>query len=399
MAATKSNPQDPGTMVVSPRLKTVYSVAIFLGLVILIGSFVRDSERAWHSYVTSYFYFVSLALGGLFFTAIQHVTKAGWSVNVRRICEAFTAFLPFAALGAVALFFGGPKLYEWFHTDAVAQDALLSHKASYLNKPFFAIRLVVFVGLWLWFAKVLVGRSVEQDKTRDESLTIKSVGTSIAFLLVFAISYSLFSVDTLMSLEPHWFSTIFGVYCFAGLFQATMAAMILTILYLQKKGKLLDYVNENHFHDLGKFLFAFTVFWAYIAFSQYMLIWYANLPEETFFYIPRLEQGWVGVSIGLLLFKFVVPFVALLSRRAKRNPAYLGVISVLILVMEYVDLYWLVYPNFNDKKAVFGLPELGGFALFMGLFIFAVSRFLSRHQLAPVGDPRIHESLNHHVTY
>lgn len=400
MASTSTHtPQAPGSMVVSTRLKTFYAVAIFLGIVILAATMARNPERAWHAFLVGYFYFLSIGIGGLFWVAIQHVTKAGWSVNVRRISESFTAFLPFAALGAVGVFAGGAHLYEWFNPELVAQEPLLHHKAAYLNKVFFAIRMAVFIGLWLWFAKVLVGRSLRQDKTRDESLTIKSVGWSIAFLLVFALSYSLFSVDTLMALEPRWFSTIFGVYTFSGLFQSTMATMILIIIYLKKKGKLNEYVNENHLHDLGKFMFAFTVFWAYIAFSQYMLIWYANLPEESFFYIPRLEKGWVWVSISLLLFKFVVPFLALLPRWAKRSSAHVGAVSVLILVMQYVDIYWLVYPNYNSETAVFGLPEIGGFALFLGLFTYSVTRFLSRNELVPVGDPRIHESLSHHVTY
>lgn len=394
-----NQPQAPGQLVISQRLKTFYAVATFLGLVILAATMIKNSERAWHSYVTGYFYFVSLAMGGLFFVAVQHVVRAGWSVNVRRIAEALTAFLPIAAIGGLILFFGGGKLYDWYHHDLIIKDALLEHKSSYLNKTFFAIRMLVFLGGWLWFAKVLVGRSIEQDKSGDESLTHKQMGTSIGFLGFFALSYSFFSVDTLMSLEPHFFSTIFGVYCFAGLFQSTMAFMILIILYLKNKGKLGGYVDENHLHDLGKFMFAFTVFWAYIAFSQYMLIWYANLPEETFFFMPRMEPGWVWVSIALLVFKFIVPFLALLPRWAKRTPSHLVAVSCLILVMQYVDIYWLVYPAYDEHKAVFGLPEIGGFILFAGLFVYAVSKFLSQNQLVPVKDPRIHESLHHHVTY
>lgn len=386
-----------GVLITSSRLKTTYSVAIFLGLIILVASVMRNSERAWYSYLVSFFYVVSLALGGLFFTAIQHVTKAGWSVNVRRVAEALTSFLPYAVVGALVLFIGGPKLYEWFHPSEMAKDPLLLHKSGYLNPTFFAIRLLLFFGLWLWFSKVMVGRSLAQDKTGDESLTHKQVGTAIGFLFSFAFSYSFFSVDTLMSLEPHWFSTIFGVYCFAGLFQSTMAFMILTILYLKKKGKLVGYVNENHLHDLGKFMFAFTVFWAYIAFSQYMLIWYANMPEETFFYLPRLSPGWVCVSVALLLFKFIVPFLALLPRWAKRTPAHLAVISILILIMQYVDIYWLTYPKLNSEKAIFGLPEVGGILFFGGLFLYAVSRFFSVNSVVAERDPRIHESLHHHV--
>lgn len=394
-----NQPQAPGVLTVSPRLKTLYSVAIFLGLLLLVATLIKNPERAWYSYVVAFFYFVSLAVGGLFFTAVQHVVKAGWSVNVRRICESFTSALPFAALGAVALFFAGHHLYEWLNPEAVKADALLAHKSSYLNQGYFGVRLFVFFGAWAWFGKVIVGRSLEQDRTGNESLTQKQVGTSIAFLLFFALSYSFFSVDSLMSLQPHWFSTIFGVYCFAGLFQATMASMILVILYLKKKGLLNGYVDENHLHDLGKFMFAFTVFWAYIAFSQYMLIWYANLPEETIFYMPRIASGWVTVSVALLVFKFVVPFLALLPRWAKRSPTHLGTVAVLILVMEYVDIYWLAYPNFSPEKAVFGLPEVGGILLFAGLFLFCVSRFLSRNQVVPYRDPRIHESMHHHVIY
>jgi uncharacterized membrane protein len=281
----------------------------------------------------------------------------------------------------------------------VAADAALAHKSGYLNTPFFVVRMLLFFGLWLMFAKKLVGGSVEQDKSGSEEITNSSVGWGIAFLLTFAISFSLFSVDLLMSLQPHWFSTVFGVYCFAGLFQSTMATMILLIIYCQKKGLLNGYVDENHLHDLGKFMFAFTVFWAYIAYSQYMLIWYANLPEETVFYLPRVTGAWTYVTASLLLFKFIVPFLALLSRRSKRNPAMLGAVAVLILIMQYVDIYWLIYPNLNSETPVFGIPEIliwGGFA---GGFSYTVSRFLSRNSIVPVRDPRIHESLHHHVVY
>ena len=393
---TKSN---PGPLPVPGQLKAVSLGLILLGCATFGFMLTKDKERAWHAYLAGYYYFFVLAIGGLFFSSIQHVVKAGWSVNVRRFCESFTSFLPVAFGGALVLLAGGHSLYEWMDKAKVAEDAALAHKSGYLNVPFFVIRLVVFFALWLLFAKKLVGGSLAQDKTGDEEITKSSVGWGIAFLLTFAISFSLFSVDLLMSLMPHWFSTVFGVYCFAGLFQSTMATMILLILYCKKKGLLEGYVDENHLHDLGKFMFAFTVFWAYIAYSQYMLIWYANLPEETVFYLPRVTGSWTFVTASLLLFKFVVPFLALLSRRAKRNPAFLGAVAVLILVMQYVDIYWIIYPNLNADAPVFGLPEIliwGGFA---GGFAYTVSRFLSRHSIVPVRDPRIHESLHHHVVY
>lgn len=389
----------PGPLPMSSKVKTAALGLALLGTATFGFLLTQNKERAWHAYLVAYFYFFILGIGGLFFAAIQHVTKAGWSVNVRRFCESFTAYLPVAFVTGLILLAGGPSLYEWMNKAHVVEDALLSHKAAYLNLPFFVIRLVLFFGLWLLFAKKLVGGSLEQDKTGDEEITKKSVGWGIGFLLTFALSFSLFSVDLIMSLQPHWFSTIFGVYCFAGLFQSTMATMILLILYCRKKGLLTGYVDENHLHDLGKFMFAFTVFWAYIAYSQYMLIWYANLPEETIFYLPRVTGGWTLVTASLLLFKFVVPFLALLSRRAKRNPAYLGAVCVLILVMQYVDIYWLVYPNFNAEKVIFGLPEVLIWAGFGGGFVYSVQRFLTRNSIIPLKDPRIHESLHHHVVY
>ena len=389
----------PGSLVVSSRLKTVCVVLMFLGVVTFAVTLLKDPDRAWHGYLAAYFFFFTIALGGLFFTAVQHLTKAGWSVNVRRFCESFTAYLPVAAVGAIGIVFGSRYLYEWMDKAKVAGDELLLHKSSYLNSNFFYFRLVLFFALWLMFAFKLVGFSVRQDETGDEKLTHKTVPWSIAFLLVFALSYSLFGVDLLMSLQPHWFSTIFGVYLFAGLFQSTIAAMILLIQYCQRKGLLVGFVDENHMHDLGKFLFAFTVFWAYIAYSQYMLIWYANLPEETLFFLPRLTGPWTYMSASLLLFKFVVPFLALLSRRAKRDPSMLAAVSILILVMQYVDLHWLIFPNLNSQEVLLGVPELLIFGGFAGAFLFTVTRFLSKHSLVPVKDPRIQESLHHHVVY
>jgi len=395
-----NQPSDPGKFVVSNRLKTVCAIFILLGFLAFVVALINDKQRAWQAFTVAFFYFMTISLGGLFFTALQHVTKAGWSVNVRRYSEALTSFLPYGFGLAVLMFlFGGVELYDWFSADKVAADHLLSHKAAYLNKTFFAVRLVLFFGLWIWFAKWMNGLSLKQDENGDENITHKLVGVGVACVLVFALSYSLFSIDILMSLDAHWYSTIFGIYCFAGLFQSTMATMILLILYSKKKGLLNGFVDENHLHDLGKFLFGFTVFWAYIAYSQYMLIWYANLPEETIFFLPRSQGGWVWVSVSLLLFKFIVPFIALLPRWAKRTPSYLGACAVLILVMQYVDIYWLVYPNFNYDEPMFSYYEVFIFLGFAGMFLLGVTKFLSSHPLVPTKDPRKHESLNHHVVY
>ena len=383
---------------ISNSLRHCVLASLLIGGGAYLLHFLEWSSTFWPAFLTSFFYFVSLSLGGLFFVAIQHTVNAGWSVTVRRLAEGLTAFLPVAfILSLILIFFGGHSLFEWLHEDAVADDPILQKKVPYLNLPFFIIRTVIFFGGWILLAKVIVGHSLKQDSDGDEERSHKNRRWSIGFLLFFAISYSLFSVDFLMSLHPHWFSTIFGVYCFAGLFQSSLAFLIILTVWSMKQGLLDDLVNQNHIHDLGKLLFAFTVFFAYIGFSQFMLIWYANLPEETIFFVHRAHGGWMAISYSLLLFKFIVPFLALLPREAKRNVDWLKLIAILILVMQYVDIYWLVYPNFNEGHVVFGLTEVALFLSGLGLFVGTVMYFLSRHSIVPLKDPRTHEALHHHI--
>jgi hypothetical protein len=396
----EANPKSPGPMQIGASFKIAVIAMMGAGAAGFLLGLLKDPVRAWHAYLVALFYFVSLGLGGVFFAAIQHITRAGWSVTVRRFSESFSAFLPFGA-GATVVFLvlGAHRIYEWMDMSVVAHDEVLQHKSSYLNPTFFWIRAIVFFGIWLYFSKRLVGSSVEQDQSGEDSISERVIKPSIIFILLFGLSYTFFSIDLLMSLQPHWFSTIFGIYCFAGLFQSTLAALVLLTIYFMKNHQTDGFVDENHLHDLGKYLMAFTVFWAYIAFSQYMLMWYANLPEETVFFLPRSEGPWAFVGMSLIVFKFIVPFIALLPRWAKRTPNHLVVVSCLILVMQYVDFYWLAYPSMNEHEVVFGLTEILAFVGFLGLFVFAVTRFLSKHSIVAIKDPRIHEALHHHVVY
>lgn len=382
------------------QLKTAFSIFIFIGAVTFFAGLLVDKERIWHSFLTSSLFVFFLSLGGVFFTAIQHVTKAGWSVNVRRLMEGFGAYIPIGCVLALVLLFSGDSLYSWFNKEIVASDSLLQHKSAYLNWSFFLIRLLAFSGIWIFFSQKLTRLSLKQDQTGEEEISNKSIPYSVAFLMLFALSFSFFSFDVLMSLEPHWFSTIFGVYAFTGLFQSFIAALILFVIYFKRAGVLTkDIVNENHLHDLGKFLFGLTIFWAYIAFSQYMLVWYANLPEEAIYYLHRSEHGWKWLSLTLLFFKFVIPFLFLLPRWVKRDEGSLVVISILILIAQYADLYWMIYPQFDHEHIRFGLPELGLLVGFIGLFLYSLFHFFSKHPLVPVQDPRQRESSSHVVTY
>lgn len=405
-ATTHATPTvvNPGRFVATKGVKTLYTVCIFLGILTLAlgllgGKGEGSSARIWHSYLTSYFYFTNFALGGLFWAAVNNVANAGWSVNVRRIGESLTAFFPFVLGGAVVLLLGSKNLYVWLDHHHVEQDYLLQAKHAYLNGPFFSIRLFSFIFLWMAFASAIVGNSLKQDVSGDSKLTLKNVPLSVAFVALFALSYSFFSVDLLMSLQPHWYSTIWGVYNFAGMFQSTMAVMILLCLFCMKNGWVRGLINENHVHDLAKYMKAFTIFYAYIGFSQFLLIWYANLPEETIFYLNRSQGGWMAMSFSLLIFKFAVPFLLLLPRWAKRTPSHLIMVSILILIMQYVDIHWMVYPNLDNSRVLFGWQEIGMFLGFLGLFVLSVTRFLEKNNLIPVKDPRIGESLVHEVTY
>ena len=384
----------------SKKLKSILSIGVFIGFITFAAGLVlSDQSRVWSAFLAASLFVFFIGLGGAFFTAIQYVSKAGWSVNIRRFMEAFSWYIPFGCVTAFALLFSGDALYDWFNPQTVKEDYLLTKKAAYLNWGFFAIRLLIFSGIMVGFSRWLIRLSLEQDHTGKDSLTHRSIKVSVAFLLCFAISFTFFSVDTVMSLEPHWFSTIFGIYCLAGLLQAFTAALILVLVYLIRQNVFHGLVNENHLHDLGKFLFGFTAFWAYIAFSQYMLTWYANLPEEAIYYLPRSQGGWLWVSLSLVAFKFIVPFLFLLPRWVKRDQGALIIVSVLILIMEYVDIYWMIYPSYNKENLHFGLLEIGLLAGFISLFLYVVFHFLSRHPLIPLQDPREGESSRHKVTY
>lgn len=383
----------------SSNQKTVAMVLLAVGLLTFVTGLMKAPERAWAAYLLAFFYFSCLGLGGLFFVAVNHIAKAGWSVSVRRLSESLTSFIPFIFVGGLVLLAGFKYLYPWSREEVLASSPLIASKAAYLNTQFFVVRLLIFCGGWFLFKYLIVGNSLKQDQSGDESLTHKNVGLSIAFILFFSLSFSLFSVDLLMSLLPTWYSTIFGIYCFAGLFQATLAVLTLMIVHLRNNNLVRGYLTEEHQHDVVKYMKGFTVFWAYIAFSQFMLIWYANIPEETEYYIMRSQNGWLAISVALLVFRFIVPFLALLPRSWKRNKAHVTMVSILILVMQFVDIYWMIYPNFFDGHLTFGFWEVGIFAGFAGIFLLGLYAFLHKFSLVPLKDPRLHETVSHHVSY
>jgi len=291
------------------------------------------------------------------------------------------------------------SLYPWLDHEHVAHDHLLQEKQVYLNLPFFAGRAVVFFALWIAFAAHFVGNSLKQDAgERGVEASLRMRKTSAPFVMIFAVTATFAGIDWLMSLEPHWFSTIFGVYVFSGMVLTALAIITLATIGLRSSGRLgSEVVGEGHLYNLGALMFAFVCFWAYIAFSQYMLIWYGNIPEESFYMVHRLEGDWLLVSAALALMRFVIPFLALLSRGAKTNPRLLLWVSMLLLVGQLLDLYWLIMPEIHRDGPVIGWQELGPLLLLIGALILYVSRFLKTHLPVSVGDPLLEESRQYYI--
>ncbi len=383
---------------VAPKsLQFTAYVCIFLGLLGMALGLMNNPERVWTSYLVAFFYFACLALGAMFFIAFNYVTNAGWSTSIRRIAESFTSYFSVMLVTGIILILGFKYLYPW--ADPEQAHRLTGGKLIYLSQGFVIARILIFCAGCLVFKNLIVGNSLKQDISGDSKLTLKNLPRSVGFIAFFAIFFSIFSIDLLMSLLPSWYSTIFGIYMFSGMIQSFFALMAIMIVWLKDSKWVSGYITVEHQHDIGKFLKGFTVFWAYIAFSQFMLIWYANIPEETEFYLMRSHSGWLVISFGLLIFRFIVPFLTLLPREAKRNDSVLVSVSILVLIMQYIDIYWLVYPNFNEGTPLFGLYEFSIFAGFAGLFLAMVLRFMTKNSLVAFKDPRLHEAISHHVTY
>ncbi|MBP7746164.1 MAG: quinol:cytochrome C oxidoreductase [Phycisphaerae bacterium] len=379
-------------------------IAAALGVLGLAGGaalgFVSGWDVFFRSYLLNYCYILSLALGALFFVLLQHLVRAGWSVSVRRLAEFTAQTLPLLAILFLPLLVpvltGMRGVWEWTDPHAVAADALLQHKRPYLNVPFFIIRAAFYFTVWVALARFFYRQSVAQDTTGDPRLTLRMQWWSGPGMVLFALTVTFFAFDALMSLNPHWFSTIFGVYFFSGCAVGFFALLAILVSAVQRGGWLKRSITVEHYHDIGKLAFGFVVFWAYIAFSQYLLIWYANLPEETVWYLPRQgDTWWIGVSLLLLGGHFVAPFLALLSRWPKRRPGTLALAGAWLLLMHWLDLYYLVAPRPHAGEHTAPLHATDGLLLLgLGsLFVAALVRPMVHTSLIPERDPRLPESL------
>ena len=384
-------------LAVATGVRALFGLMIVIGVVTFALEWNSDPTRAFAAWLHNYWVFLCLGLAGTFFTAIHYLVSATWSIAVRRIAEAFASFVPLALLLFLVVAVGIPKLYIWSSPAATqGAGAKLIAKGGYLSSNLFVIRNLLFLALWSFFSWLFVRNSTKQDLTRDPALTRRNLKISAIFIVTFALTFTLASFDLLMSLEPTWYSTIFGVYCWAGLWQSGLAAIAIVTVILKRQGALQGVVGRPHLHDLGKYIFAFGVFWTYIAFSQFMLIWYANLPEEIEWMIHRIYTGWGGIIIAVTVLKFVIPFFVLMPQRWKESEVVLLSVAAGVLIGQWLDIYWVVFPAFSPEHAVLSWNEIGIALGFIGLFGWKVQSFLSRHPVAPHGDPDFLSSVRFH---
>jgi hypothetical protein len=396
---------------ISKKAKTVTTALMGVGLLFTaIGIFTSISDHHFatrllvNGLVNSFFFF-ALGLGALFFLALQYATETGWYASVKRIIEAVAGFLPYG-MGLLALtlltitFLDGAHIYSWMDPEMTNPashhyDEIIDGKSAYLNKPFFWIRTILYMVVYFIFLRGFRMRSLEEDRIGGTELHFKNYRKGAIFLVFFAVFSSTSSWDWLMSIDVHWFSTLFGWYTFAGMWCSTMVVLVLLTLYLKSLGYL-PKVNDSHIHDLGKWTFATSFLWSYLWFSQFMLIWYANIPEETTYYLMRIEN-FKFMYFAMFLINFSFPMLILMSRDAKRNAGILSFVGLIILTGHWFDVYVMIAAGSMGAGAKLGILELGMAVLFVGFFIRVILVNLTKSPLTPVNHPFLDESIHHEI--
>lgn len=374
-------------------------LAGIVGLVIFAVLAAVDSRQFFKSYLLTYVFWLNMASGALSLMIIHHLSGGMWGIVVRRIWEAATRTFPLMAVLFIPIIIGIPTLYEWSHADVVAADKVLRHKSAYLNTTWFIIRAVIYFALWIGIAAVLNRWSLAQETAADPIAVAKRMRTFAGpAMLVQGLIVTFASVDWLMSLEPHWYSSIYPVIIGVGQLLGALAMTIITETTLSRRGALSGIIKPVHLHDHGKLMLAFVMLWAYLSFSQFLIQWSGNIAEETPWYLRRSHDGWQFLAIFLIAFHFALPFLLLLSRDLKRNPGLLAAVAVWILFVRFVDLTWNISPAWHNHPTVMsllmsiaGMLAIGG--LWLGFFLWQ----LGRRAVLPLGEPRLEEALAVHA--
>lgn len=397
----------------SKRARTISLTLMVIGFAMAILGFAGDHtehhQNTWAALFINGFFFFGIALGTLFFYALQYATETAWTVMVKRIYEGIIGYLPWGAVVIVVCLlagsFGVHHVWHWMDhrvtdpTDVEHYDPIIAGKMPFLNMPFFWIRAIAFLGTFIFAARWFRKQSLAMDNMTGETLVrthITNYKRAALFLVFFAVFSSVLSWDWIMSIDTHWFSTLFGWYVFAGMWVSGMVTAVVLALYLKSKGYL-PQVNNSHIHDMGKWVFAISFLWTYLYFSQFMLYWYADIPEEVIYFQVRInDHPWL--MWGMFFINFALPMVLLMSRDAKRNPRFLIGVGTLIFIGHWLDLCQMVLPGaLGDHFHHIGLLEIGLFIGFLGLFINVVFRELTKAPLTVVHHPYLEESIHHQI--
>ncbi len=397
--AAHSHPTELDSFTLDQGLWTkVRNVIVFLFLIsaaaTAAGYFI-DQKQFFHSYLAGFMWSTRILLGALFFLLAGYLAGAAWNVTVRRFSETMVATIPYGLILFIPVALGIHELYHWSHAEVVSQDKILQGKAIWLNPQFFMIRAVIYFAIWSFFGLGVYRNSTAQDKDRNiQHMHSNSRYAAPGMLLVF-LATSFASFDWLMSLDPHWFSTIYGIYIYAGGGLASMCALVLISLAFRSAGVLKNSITEEHYHDLGKWMFAITVFWTYVSFSQYMLYWYANIPEETIWFKHRFVGSWLSVSKFLVFGHFLFPLFFLITRKTKRNLKTLAFMAVWLLVMDYLDIHWNVMPTLHPTGFAPHWLDFTAPIATTSFYAFFFWHRLKQHAIVPIGDVRLYQALAH----
>jgi hypothetical protein len=362
-------------------------IAGLVALVLAVLGAFLDPAQFFRSYLTAYLFWLGIALGSLAILMLQHITGGAWGVVIRRSLEAATRTLPLMALLFLPLLLGVTHLYEWANAEHVAHDSMLQQKSTYLNVPFFVVRAVIYFSVWLILTYFLNRWSAEQDEGADVERRLEYV--SRGGLLLFTLTMTFASIDWVMSLEPHWYSTIYGILFIGGQVLSAWAFVIPVLVRIAERPPFSAYITADQFHDLGKLLLAFVMIWSYFAFSQFLIIWSGNLPEETPWYLNRLRGGWQWLGGAEIVVHFALPFLVLLSRDLKRNGPMLAAVALGVLFMRFVDLFWMIQPAFSP--GAFALHWLDAVTLVGvgGLWLSQLIGQLKTRPVLPLREPQL----------
>ncbi|MBZ5603736.1 MAG: hypothetical protein LAO79_15655 [Acidobacteriia bacterium] len=358
----------------------------------VIGAFFSP-QQFFRSYLMGYLFWIGLALGSMALVMVQHLTGGAWGVVTRRVLESAMLTLPFLAILFVPILFGITDLYGWSHSDLVARDEVMRHRAPYMNEPLFIGRAIAYFVIWIFFAYVLNRWSRREDRIGDQTRKLAMISAPGLILYVFTVTFA--STDWAESLMDHWYSTIWGFLFVVSQGLTALCFAIILMALLSRRSPMSEVVRPRHFHDLGKLLLMFVMLWAYLAYSQLLIVWAGDLSDEIPWYLPRWSTSWGWVGAALIVFQFVIPFLLLLSRPLKRSPKTLSIVVGILIAMRFVDLFWIVMPNFHiTGLRIHWLNITVPFAI-GGMWLAVFFWQLSKRPLLPVGAPNIEQAVTH----